>query len=315
MTAAAVSPVARDKAEGLRVLFVTSAHNGLSQRLEVALRELGHRVEIAVVEDSAAIGRAIGAHAADVVVCPMLKAVIPEAVWWHHRCLVVHPGPVGDRGPSSLDWAIECGEREWGVTVLEAGAVLDGGDVWASRTFAMRPAGKSSLYRHEVRRAAVEAVVEAVSAVAAGRTRGEPPALARPRPTMLQSDRAIDWRRDTSATVLRRVRAAEGHPGVLDRIAGTEFHLFGAQRESKLRGAPGQIIAQCHGAICRATVDGAVWIAQLKRPGHFKLPATQALALAGPAGAGARGRRASATSPTASAPASAICTSTSTTAR
>jgi putative two-component system hydrogenase maturation factor HypX/HoxX len=281
VTAAAQSAAAPGPADGLRVLFVTSAHNGLSQRVEVALRELGHQVEIAVVEDSATIVRAVRAHAADVVVCPMLKAVIPEVVWQRHRCLIVHPGPVGDRGPSSLDWAIECGEGEWGVTVLEAGAVLDGGDVWASRRFAMRDAGKSSLYRHEVRRAAVEAVVEAVSALAAGRASGEPPAIARPRPPMRQRERAIDWGRDSTVTVLRRLRAAEGHPGVLDRIDGTEFHLFGAQPEATLRGTPGQIVAHHHGAICRATVDGAVWIAQLKRPGHFKLPATRALALAG----------------------------------
>src|SRR5262245_44078599 len=189
MTAAATSPTPRVSAAALRVLFVTSAHNGLSQRVEVALRELGHRVRIAVVEDSAAIVRAVQANPADVVVCPMLKAVIPETVWRRHRCLVVHPGPVGDRGPSSLDWAIEGGEREWGVTVLEAGAVLDAGDVWASRRFVMRPAGKSSLYRHEVRHAAVEAVVEAVSALALGRRSGTPPAIARPRPPMRQSDR------------------------------------------------------------------------------------------------------------------------------
>src|SRR4051794_18007665 len=135
---AALNVVADAPAEGLRVLFVTSAHNGLSQRMEVALRELGHRVEIAVVEDSAAIVRAVRAHPADVVVCPMLKAFIPEVVWRRHRCLVVHPGPVGDRGPSSLDWAIDGDEREWGVTVLEANDVLDGGDVWASRRFPMR---------------------------------------------------------------------------------------------------------------------------------------------------------------------------------
>ena len=44
---------------------------------------------------------------------------------------------------------------------------------------------------------------------------------------------------------------------------------------------PGEILAQRHGAVCRATVDGAVWISHLKRPGHFKLPAVRALALAG----------------------------------
>jgi putative two-component system hydrogenase maturation factor HypX/HoxX len=271
----------QDPAPGLRILFVTSAHNGLSQRLQTALRQLGHRVAVAVVRDGAEIEAAVRRHGPDLVVCPMLKAVIPERVWTRHRCLVVHPGPVGDRGPSSLDWAIEGGEPEWGVTVLEANAVLDGGDVWASRRFAMRAAGKSSLYRHEVRRAAVEAVVEAVTAVAGGRERGDPPAVAHPRPAMRQPERAIDWRTDTTEVVLRRLRAAEGHPGVLDTLAGTPFHLFGGHPEARLRGAPGAIVAQRHGAICRATTDGAVWIAQLRRAGHFKLPATRALALAG----------------------------------
>ena len=109
----------------------------------------------------------------------MLKTVIPESVWSEYRCLVVHPGPQGDRGPSSLDWAIELQAREWGVTVLEANDVLDGGDVWATRTFPMREAGKSSLYRHEVRRAAIEALVEAVTAIQARPRGAGPPAANR----------------------------------------------------------------------------------------------------------------------------------------
>jgi putative two-component system hydrogenase maturation factor HypX/HoxX len=176
---------------------------------------------------------------------------------------------------------------EWGVTVLEASGEVDGGDIWATRTFATREAGKSSLYRHEVRRAAIDAVVEAVTAIGAGRRAGEAldygdaRVTGRLRPLMRQADRALDWTADSTASVIRRIRAAEGHPGVLDTVAGGEFHLFGAHREAELRGAPGEIIAQRHGAICRATVDGAVWISHLKAPGHFKLPATQALALAG----------------------------------
>ena len=102
---------------------------------------------------------------------------------------------------------------------------------------------------------------------------------------MKQDVRAIDWQADPTETVLRKVRAAEGHPGVLDEIARVDWHLFGVHRESGLRGAPGEIIAQRHGAICRATVDGAVWITHLRRSGpqetHFKLPAALALKLAG----------------------------------
>jgi putative two-component system hydrogenase maturation factor HypX/HoxX len=152
----------------LRILFLASAHNSLSQRALVALTEVGHDVSVEVVDSSAAIAAAVARHAPELIVCPMLKTIIPDSVWANHRCLVVHPGPKGDRGPSSLDWAIELEMAEWGVTVLEASGEVDGGDVWASRTFPTRATGKSSLYRHEVRRAAIDAILEAVTAVADG---------------------------------------------------------------------------------------------------------------------------------------------------
>ena len=267
----------------MRILFLVSAHNSLSQRTQIALTELGHDVSVAVVSAALEMEAAVARHHPELIVCPMLKAIIPESITRRHRCLIVHPGPVGDRGPSSLDWAIELGADRWGVTVLEAGPEVDGGDVWASRTFRMREAGKSSLYRHEVRRAAIDAVVQAVRDVAAGDVTptpldySHPAVFGRPRPLLGQDERAIDWTRDSTETILRRIRAAEGHPGVLDSIGGESFHLFGAHPENTLRGRPGAIVAQRHGAICRATIDGAVWISHLKRPGGFKLPAAQLL--------------------------------------
>jgi putative two-component system protein, hydrogenase maturation factor HypX/HoxX len=273
-----------------RILFLVSAHNSLSQRAFIALTELGHRVEVAVVDGARDMEAAVARHSPELVVCPMLKKRIPESIWSTRRCLVVHPGPMGDRGPSSLDWAVELGARDWGVTVLEANGDFDAGDVWASRTFPMRESGKGSLYRHEVRRTAIDALMEAVHKVLEG---GAPEALVendaravgRARPLMKQDVRAIDWQADPTETVLRKVRAAEGHPGVLDEIAGVDCHLFGVHRERGLRGAPGEIIAQRNGAICRATVDGAVWVTHLRQSGphetHFKLPATLALKLAG----------------------------------
>jgi putative two-component system hydrogenase maturation factor HypX/HoxX len=276
----------------LRILFVVSAHNSLSQRAYVALTELGHDIEVAVVNAPHEIEAAVAQHQPELVVCPMLKTIIPESIWAHHRCLVVHPGPRGDRGPSSLDWAVELGAEEWGVTVLEAVEDFDAGDIWATRIFPMRPAGKSSIYRHEVRRAAVDALVEAVTNVDVDDfvpqplDYDDPEVKGRLRPVMKQAERKIDWNFDGTDAVVRKVRAAEGHPGVLDAIDGAEFHLFGAHVETAMRGRPGEIIAQRHGAICRATVDGAVWISHLKsrdegEQKYFKLPATRALELAG----------------------------------
>jgi len=95
----------------------------------------------------------------------MLKTAIPERVWRRYVCLIVHPGVKGDRGPSSLDWAIFEAADLWGVTVLQAIDEMDAGPIWASRTFAMprRVVSKSSLYRAEVTEAAVSAALEAVA--------------------------------------------------------------------------------------------------------------------------------------------------------
>src|SRR5215471_17655198 len=128
----------------MRVLFLVSAHNSLSQSASIALTELGHDVSVAVVDSPEDMRAAVAHGQPELIVCPFLKKFIPESIWSHYRCLVVHPGPRGDRGPSSLDWAIELGIDEWGVTVLEANGEADAGDIWAGRTFATRDVGKSS---------------------------------------------------------------------------------------------------------------------------------------------------------------------------
>jgi putative two-component system protein, hydrogenase maturation factor HypX/HoxX len=96
----------------LRILFVTSAHNSLSQRAYIALTEMGHEVTVQVVDSPELIEAAAGAHDPHLIVCPMLKKFIPPSVWGKYTRLVVHPGPHGDRGSSSLDWAIELGMEE-----------------------------------------------------------------------------------------------------------------------------------------------------------------------------------------------------------
>lgn len=255
----------------MRILFLTHAFNSLTQRLFVELTGRGHEVSVEFdIGDSVTI-EAVELFRPDLVIAPYLKRAIPESVWRDHLCLIVHPGIVGDRGPSALDWAIMNGEREWGVTVLQANAEMDAGDIWATASFEMRAARKSSLYRNEVTEAAVAAVLEAVARFQGGGFRPEPLDYGKPHvrgswhPLMKQSDRAIDWRRDDTAAVLRKIRAADGFPGVLDTVCGEKVYLYDAYEEGGLRGTPGEVIAKRHGAICRATVDGAAWITHLKK--------------------------------------------------
>ncbi|MFZ5559006.1 MAG: hydrogenase maturation protein [Pseudomonadota bacterium] len=270
----------------MRILFLTHSFNSLTQRLYVELARDGHEVSIEFDVNDATSEEAVALYRPDVIVAPFLKRAIPESIWGRHLCLVVHPGPPGDRGPSALDWAIQEGASEWGVTVLQADGEFDAGPVWAGAAFPMREAKKSSLYRNEVTDAAARAVREALARLEGGGFRPQRlaagDARVRARPLMRQPDRAIDWSRDATAAVLRKIRAADSFPGVPDTLFGEAFRLYGAHAEPRIAGTrPGEVIAQRDGAILRATVDGAVWITHLKRHAGaepaFKLPAALAL--------------------------------------
>lgn len=266
----------------MRVLMLTHAFNGLTQRLYVELARRGHDLSVEFDIDDAVTAEAVDLFRPDVLLAPFLRRAIPEAVWRRLPCLVVHPGPEGDRGPSALDWAIMTESPTWGVTVLQAEAEFDAGPVWASVPFPMRDAAKSSLYRNEVTEAAVTAVFAALDRLERGE-RPRRPAAGTWRPPMTQDHRRIDWASDDTATVVRKVNAGDGFPGVVDVLdGGRPCHLFGAQAGDGLRGPPGRIVARRHGAICRATVDGAVWISHLRRQAAsgeptLKLPAEQVL--------------------------------------
>ncbi len=271
----------------LRILFLSHSFNSLSQRLYVELSERGHEVSVEFDINDAVTAQAASLYQPDLVIAPYLRRAIPEQVWRRYVCLVLHPGIRGDRGPSALDWAIINGEAEWGVTVLQANAQLDAGDIWASADFPMRAARKSSLYRNEVTEAAVTALLTAVDRFASGSFGSEPldycdPAVrGRARPLMRQAQRCIDWLNDDSAAILTKIRSADGAPGVEDEIFGQRYLLFDACEEQTLTGRPGEIIARRDDAICRATSDGAVWIGHLKKIDSeektFKLPAVCAL--------------------------------------
>src|SRR5215472_4784080 len=217
----------------MKILFLTSAHNSLSQRLLVELSARGHNIHVCVAATGETMISAASDDRPDLIIAPMLKIAIPEQVWSRYTCLIVHPGIKGDRGPSSLDWAIANCERTWGVTILQATAELDAGPIWASRDFVLDadPPSKSSLYRGRVTDAAVRGVLEAVARIESGEFQSgawrpemssslSPDARGCLRAQMRQADRAIDWVRDETATIVRKIRAADNAPGVRSKLFG-----------------------------------------------------------------------------------------------
>ena len=273
----------------MRILLLCSSFNGLTQRVWTDLRADGHDVRTQTAGSDAAVRGAVAAIDPDVIICPFLKERIPDDVWEGRPTVVIHPGPEGDRGPSSLDWAISDGEPEWGVTALGAIGEMDAGPIWGTRTFPLPadPPRKSALYAGPVTEAAAALAREVVAKVADPTFVPRPLDYSRPgvrgrlRSPMRQADRAFSWS-DPTEDVLRRIRAADGSPGVRTELAGLAVSVFDAHRGPATPGAPGTIALRRQGAVLVRTGDGALWIGHLRRVDtvdgpRIKLPATMVL--------------------------------------
>ncbi|MCO6488424.1 MAG: hypothetical protein J5I98_08405 [Phaeodactylibacter sp.] len=273
----------------MKILFLASAFNGMAQRAWIELDRLDHQVRVQIAGSAEAMEAAVEEFQPDLIIAPYLLKKIPEKIWKNNTCLVIHPGIKGDRGASSLDWAILNKEKEWGATILQAVEKMDAGPIWAARTFPMRPASKACLYRHEVTQAAMDALLEAVANFEKPGFQPEPLDYARPdvkgnwNRKAQPDDFRFSWQ-DDAESILTKIRAADSSPGAPVELVGRKYFAFGGHAESRkghfqVARNPGQILAQRNNAICIACGGQPIWLSHLKEQveGAIKLPATLAL--------------------------------------
>jgi len=260
----------------MKILILCHAFNSLTQRIHAELIADGHEVSVELDIGDEVTRDALARFRPEVLVAPFLKRKIPDDIWQALPCLIVHPGPPGDQGPSSLEWAVLGRRPEWGVSIIRATSQLDDGPVLASRLFPMRVARKSSLYRFEVTEAALSALREALQRLDA---KPPPPDSLVWRQAVPKALRAVDWQADDSEFILRKIHSGDGQPGAVAELAGQSVRLFDAQLETELRGTPGTLLARSQGAVCVATRDSALWVGRLKAEGEaqFKRRAVEVL--------------------------------------
>ncbi|KAK3588127.1 hypothetical protein CHS0354_012184 [Potamilus streckersoni] len=276
----------------LRVLLLSKTSNNLHRRVQYEIKKHGGQVENVFTSSEEEMEEAVKQFRPDVVVCPFLTARIPDSIWKERRCLIVHPGIAGDRGPSSIDWAIKNKQKSWGLTVLQAAEEMDAGDICCTSDFPVREyLTKASLYVGEVSDAAPKTVLESLRRL---QNNVHPVPLDYSHPevkgqlhaTMKTKDRMIDWHMSAEEIAVI-VRMSDTQPGAMASLlmpgAGgfdsIPFRLFDAHIERGVKSKylqellteahPGKIIGRKHGAILvKAGDEYGVWIGQLKR--HVK---------------------------------------------
>ncbi len=268
----------------MKIAFITTAFNGMAQRLWIEIDRLDHEVFVIIADGAQKMMEEVASYQPDLIIAPFLTSKIPEEIWSNYVCLIVHPGIMGDRGASSLDWAILRQHKTWAVTILQAVEKMDAGPIWATNQFEMRAVSKGELYRNEVTQAATKGILQSIDNFKNPDFR--PTKLDYSHPNIngqwnnktVQADFHFDWS-DSTESIIRKIRAADSSPGVKIKLFGKSYFAYGVHRESEMKGDIGAVLGQRNLAICIATSDAAVWITHLKsiEKSSIKLPATIAL--------------------------------------
>lgn len=262
----------------MKILLIISSFNSLSQSVYCKLQELEHKVFIKFAISKELMIEVVQEINPDIVFCPFLKQFIPNEIFENYPTFVLHPGIIGDRGHNSLDNAINDEVKQWGVVILKANEVLDGGDIYAQSNFIMREeSNKASIYRNEVTQSTLKALEQFLQNYQNKDFIPTKQILNPIHKNLSQENRKINWQKDNTKQILKKINMSDSTPGVKDEILGVECYLFSAFIEDTLRGETKEILAKRDGAICIGTIDGAIWISQIQELDSFKLPATYVL--------------------------------------
>ncbi len=247
-------------------------------------------------EDAARAQAALLAARLDVMVVAAYGLILPQWVLDLPRlgCLNIHASLLPRwRGAAPIHRAVEAGDSQTGITLMQMDAGLDTGDMLQMQTLAIAPADTTASLHNRLAALGGRMVVNVVMAAAAG-------TLARtPQPNegityahkIDKSEAPIDWHL-SAEVIARRVRAFDPFPGAsttvcaaLGPAAGDSVVLkvWAAQPIQSAHAAlPGTVIAVDASGITVACGEGALCLTQLQRPGGKRLSAHDFLLSAPP---------------------------------
>lgn len=233
-------------------------------------------------EDAAAARAALLAAKADVMVVAAYGLILPQWVLDAPRlgCLNIHASLLPRwRGAAPIHRAIEAGDAQTGVTIMQMDAGLDTGDMLLAESLAIEEDSTAQLHD---RLAALggRLIVEALERAEAGALQE-----AKPQPAegvnyahkVEKHEAQVDWTQDAAA-IVRRIRAFDPFPGASSVLDGETIKLWAARVQPGTAGtAAGTVLAAGGDGIAVAAGDAVVLITELQRPGGKRLAAADFL--------------------------------------
>ena len=225
-------------------------------------------------DDARAAQAALAAAAADVMVVAAYGLILPQWVLDlpPSGCLNIHASLLPRwRGAAPIHRAIEAGDTQTGITLMQMDAGLDTGDMLLVAPEPVHPDDSSASLHDRLARLGGELVVQALAGC---------PLLRTPQPAagvcyahkITKAEAGIDWHQP-APLIERRLRAFDPFPGASFELDGETIKLWRARLRPEALGLPGQVLVAQDGRLTVACGAGGLDLLQLQRPGGRRIDA------------------------------------------
>ena len=235
-------------------------------------------------EDAAAARDTLLAAKADAMIVAAYGLILPQWVLDlpPKGCLNIHASLLPRwRGAAPIHRAIEAGDTQTGITIMQMDAGLDTGDMLLVLPCAMAPNDTTAVLHDRLAALGGEAIVQALAGLDSLPHQAQPEEGVNYAHKIDKAEAALDWA--LSAEVLaRRIRAFDPFPGMtvpLATEAGSEtLKIWQAVAEPLASSAePGTVLSADASGVRVACGAGQLCLTQLQRPGGKRLSAADFL--------------------------------------
>jgi methionyl-tRNA formyltransferase len=235
----------------------------------------GLRLDGRFADDAATAHAALLAAAPDALVVAAYGLILP--VWLlelpRHGCLNIHASLLPRwRGAAPIQRAIEAGDSQTGVTLMQMDAGLDTGDILLVETTPIEVTDTSATLQSRLAQLGADLIVHGLAAAASRRLvpRKQPEDGATYAAKLSKAEAAIDWQQP-AVMIERRLRAFDPFPGARSTLDGETITCWRGELRSGSGGAPGEIVGIDSTSLTVACGDGRLALIELQRAGGRRL--------------------------------------------
>ena len=229
-------------------------------------------------DDAQAAQQALKAAGADAMVVAAYGLILPQWVLDLPRlgCFNIHASLLPRwRGAAPIHRAIEAGDAQTGITIMQMDAGLDTGDMLLVRSLPIGRADTTGSLHDRLAQLGGDLMAQALAQAAQGQLKP----VAQPldgisyASKVEKSEAAINWAQPAPA-ICQRIRAFDPFPGAFTQLNGETLKVWAAQARDSAAAAShsyGEIVAVTQAGIGVAAMNSVVTIAELQRPGGKRL--------------------------------------------